>query len=99
MTARPKDPPPRLPKHEPLPMASKKFLAFLIGEMTWKLVLVVALFVFKEEFSTVGAWAWWFMIAIVVTAGFVEIGYIGGQAWLDKYVRVAEIARNYKNEE
>jgi hypothetical protein len=38
------------------------------------------------------------MISVVVTAGFTEVGYIGGQAWLDKYVRVAEIARNAKNE-
>lgn len=82
----------------PLPTESKKFLAFLIGELTWKVVLVVALIVFHEEFETVGAWAWWFMMSIVVTAGFVEIGYIGGQAWLDRYVRVAEVARNTKQE-
>jgi len=48
---------------------------------------------FAEDFQHVNHWAWWFMMSIVVTAGFVEIGYIGGQAWLDRYVRVAEIAR------
>lgn len=82
-----------------LPLESKKFLAFLIGEASWKVVLVVALVVFHEDFKEVGAWAWWFMMSVVVTAGFLEVGYIGGQAWLDKYVRVAEIARNNKNSE
>lgn len=86
-------------KNRSLPLESKKFLAFLIGEVTWKAVLVVALIVFHDDFKDVGAWAWWFMISIVVTAGFAEIGYIGGQAWLDKYVRVAEIARNTKKTE
>ena len=76
-----------------LPLESKKFLAYVIGEITWKVVILVALLVFHEEFSTVGAMAWWFMIAVVATAGFVEIGYIGGQAWLDRYVRLAEIAK------
>jgi hypothetical protein len=86
------------PSKRTLPLESKKFLAFLIGELTWKAVLVVALVVFHKDFAGVGAWAWWFMISVVVTAGFTEVGYIGGQAWLDKYVRVAEIARNAKNE-
>ena len=81
-----------------LPLESKKFLAYLISEVTWKLVLLAALVVFHEEFKDVGYMAWWFMISIVVTAGFVEIGYIGGQAWLDRYVRVAEIAKNNKEE-
>lgn len=82
-----------------LPLESKKFLAFLIAEVTWKVVLIVALVVFHEDFKSVSMGAWWFMMTIVVTAGFAEIGYIGGQAWLDRYVRVAEIARNTKNNE
>lgn len=81
-----------------LPLESKKFLAYLISEITWKLVLVAALVVFHKDFKDVGAWAWWFMMTIVITAGFTEIGYIGGQAWLDRYVKVAEIARNSKEE-
>jgi len=77
-----------------LPLESKKFLAYLISEVTWKLVLLIALLVFHQEFKDVGYMAWWFMISIVITAGFVEIGYIGGQAWLDRYVKVAQIAKN-----
>jgi len=85
-------------REKSLPLESKKFLAFLIGELSWKAVLIVALVVFHKDFKDVGAWAWWFMISVVVTAGFAEIGYIGGQAWLDRYVRVAEIARNGKKD-
>lgn len=82
-----------------LPLESKKFLAYLISELTWKVTLIVALVVFRDDFSDVGAWAWWFLMSIVVTAGFVEIGYIGGQAWLDRYVKVAEIARGEKKDD
>lgn len=85
-------------KENQMPLQSKKFVAFIIAEISWKIVLVAALYVFRKELSTVGMGAWWFMLSIVVTAGFVEIGYIGGQAWLDRYVRVAEIARDRKTE-
>ena len=80
-------------KHDELPLSSKKFLAYVISEASWKIVLIIALASFREDFTKVGPWAWWFMISVVVTAGFVEIGYIGGQAWLDRYVKVAQIAR------
>jgi hypothetical protein len=82
-----------------IPLESKKFLAYLISEITWKLVLVIALVVLREDFKDVGVWAWGFLMTIVITAGFTEIGYIGGQAWLDRYVKVAEIARNSNTEE
>lgn len=88
-----------LVKPHSMPLESKKFIAFLVGELTWKVVLIVALLVLHEEFKNMGAWVWWFLISIVVTAGFAEVGYIGGQAWLDRYVRVAEIARSTKNPE
>lgn len=84
---------------KPLPLQSRKFLAYLVAEISWKIVLAVALFVFHKDFETVGQMAWWFMISIVVTAGFTEIGYIGGQAWLDRYVKVAELAKTKDSEE
>lgn len=77
-------------------LESKKFLAFLIAEFTWKALLVVALFVFRDQLQAATLWGWWFMIATVIVAGFVEVGFIGGQAWLDKYVRVAQITANPK---
>jgi len=76
---------------EKSPLASKKFIAYLLAELSWKIILAVALYTFKEQLSDASAWGWWFMITTVLIAGFVEIGFIGGQAWLDKYVRVASI--------
>lgn len=76
---------------EKTPLSSKKFIAYLVAEITWKLVLTAALFTFKEQLSDASVWGWWFMITTVVVAGFVEVGFIGGQAWLDKYVRVAQL--------
>ena len=77
---------------EKSPAESKKFVAWFISEMTWKVILIIALFQWKSDLTQVGAGAWWLMLSIVVTAGFIGIGFILGQAALDKYVRVAEIA-------
>lgn len=71
---------------EKAPLSSKKFLAYLLAEMTWKVIL----------FAMVMKWAdgveMALMLAVVLVAGFVEVCMIGGQAALDKYVRVAQIA-------
>jgi hypothetical protein len=79
-------------------LKSKKFLAYLLAEFTWKAVLIIFLEASEGQFDSVGRWAWFFMMSVVVTAGFVEVGYIGGQAWLDRYVRVAEIMRGQPKE-
>lgn len=73
-------------------LESKKFAAWFISEMTWKVILVIALIQWKNDLTQVSTGAWWLLLSIVVTAGFIGIGFILGQAALDKYVRVAEIA-------
>lgn len=73
-------------------LESKKFIAWFVSEMTWKAILIVALVVWREDLLRASAGAWWFLMSIVVTAGFIGVGFILGQAALDKYVRVAEIA-------
>lgn len=80
------------PAYEKSHLQSKKFTAWLITESTWKILLVVALIDWKDNLTSMGSGAWWLLLAIVVTAGFIEIGFILGQASLDRYVRVAEIA-------
>ena len=73
-----------------LPLQSKKFIAFLISEATWKVIILVCVWKLiqqSQEAITLHS----IMMAAVIIAGFIEAGYIGGQAWLDKYVRVAEI--------
>jgi hypothetical protein len=76
------------------PLHSKKFVAYLIASILWKAILIVALFVFSEQLKEATMAGWWFMVSTVIVAGFVDVGYIGGQAWLDRYVRVAHITMN-----
>ena len=83
---------------EKSPLRSKKFVAFLVAELAWKLVLVVGLVTLRSELSEAG-WGWGFLLAVVVVSGFVEIGYLGGQAWLDRYVRVAALASGIEQRE
>jgi len=82
--------------HEKTPLASKKFIAYLIASILWKGILMTALFVFKDQLQSATVAGWWFMVSTVIIAGFVDVGYIGGQAWLDRYVRVAQITMNGK---
>jgi hypothetical protein len=73
------------------PLRSKKFIAYLLAELTWKIIILVTLFLGLNEGVSGDAGRWWFVFTVVTVAGFIEVGYIGGQAWLDKYVRVAKI--------
>ena len=82
---------------EKSPLQSKKFLAYLLAEASWKIILVITLWSAKdvllarEDIAGGGAGLWTFMLAVVLIAGFIEAGFILGQAALDKYVRVASI--------
>jgi len=73
------------------PLESKKFIAYLVAEVTWKIALLVVL-VSGMKNGTIDLIVGGIATAIVIVAGFIEAVYVGGQAALDKYVRVAEIA-------
>jgi type IV secretory pathway TrbL component len=66
---------------------SKKFWAFLISEITWKVLVVLVLFFISNAVAQMVI-----AFALIIIAGFVEAGYILGQASLDKYLKVAKIA-------
>lgn len=70
---------------------SRKFVAFLIAESTWK-VLAAFTLVWGWNSARLSDEVFWIMMAIIVVAGFVESGYILGQAALDKYIHLADIA-------
>lgn len=70
---------------------SKKFVAFLISEMSWKLLLgMLLVFSFLSGELTTG----YLILAslIVAVAGFMEVAYINGQAALDRYLGLAKLA-------
>jgi hypothetical protein len=73
--------------HEKSHLESKKFVAFLVVELG--LFALMGLTIFRQELNTLGGQASFMVLA--VTAGFVAVGFILGQASLDRYVRVAQI--------
>jgi Mg2+/citrate symporter len=67
-----------------LPLKSKKFLAYLIADFGWK--ILIGYTNWKEESkSEIGYTTFLILLSMIVTAGFIQIGYILGQAMLDKY--------------
>jgi len=81
-------------KSDPLPhyelksaLQSKKFIAYLIADIGWKIILALIIYLQRD-----GLQSFTLMLSIVVVAGFVQVGFILGQASLDRFVRVAEIA-------
>ena len=75
-------------KHEKLPLSSKKFLAYLLADVGWKIILGILIYKNCEGKQLV------LLLTIVIVSGFVQTGYILGQAALDRYVRIAEITTN-----
>ena len=68
------------------PIKSKKFIAYMISEFGWKAILFYLLYHLQgklDHYSLV------ILMTIVITSGFIQIGYILGQAALDKYVNAA----------
>jgi hypothetical protein len=75
---------------ERAPLQSKKFIAYLIAEILWKVILLWVLVdgLSEDRLDMIsGAVA----VTIILVAGFLEAGFILGQASLDKFVRVAQI--------
>jgi hypothetical protein len=73
--------------HEKGALQSKKFIAFLLCELGF--FVLMALMLLKQEMELVGENMAFMTLA--VTSGFLAVGYILGQAYIDKYIRVAQI--------
>ena len=82
-----------------LPLKSKKFLAYLIADFGWK--ILIGYVVWQEESKKeIGYTTFLILLAMIITAGFIQIGYILGQAMLDKYAAsIVEIFDNDENDE
>ena len=68
------------------PMKSKKFIAYMTSELGWKLVLFYLLYHLQ---GNINHYSLIMLMTVVITSGFIQIGYILGQAALDKYVNAA----------
>lgn len=67
---------------EKTPLQSKKFIAYLISNLGSKSLMFWM--VSRQESDFV-------LTAVITAAAFIDIGYILGQAALDKYVRVTSM--------
>ena len=65
-------------------MQSKKFIAFLFAEV--RSICTIALLALYGD--NMGAAAVSAVVTVSVVVGFIEAGYIGGQAWLDRYIKL-----------
>lgn len=68
------------------PMTSKKFIAYLIAELTWKAIIVMLIMSRDKLGDNL------IMLTIVLIAGFLEVAYILGQAYVDSYMKIADKA-------
>jgi hypothetical protein len=68
------------------PMQSKKFVAFLLSTVGWNALMLSIIWKFEEKIDHI---ALTLLVTMVITNGFIQIGYILGQAALDKYKQVA----------
>ena len=77
------------------PMKSKKFIAYMTSELGWKFIIFYLLYHLQgklDHYSLV------MLMTVVITSGFIQIGYILGQAALDKYVSAAVDILDGENE-
>lgn len=77
------------PDKEKPALKSKKFVAYLLTTVGF--FVIMGLMLWEQEVKTL-AENTAFMV-VVVTQGFLSTGFILGQAALDKYIRVAKIAK------
>ena len=77
-----------------LPLKSKKFIAYLIADVGWKACILFMLYSHADKFAGSSATV---MLTMVLVSGFVQVGYILGQAALDKYVSMANDADKKDN--
>ena len=73
------------------PMSSKKFLAYLVSEITSKMLLAGGLWVLKSHIDDAAVGLWWWMITLTICVTFLEVGAILGIAYVDRFVRVAQL--------
>ena len=67
------------------PLKSKKFIAYSFAEISWKLIIVFFMIKVADKLDH---YSFGIMMTLIIVSGFVQVGYILGQAALDKYLHV-----------
>jgi len=68
------------------PLKSKKFIAYIIADLGWKAIILYMLMHLQSKLDPEELT---FLLTVVITSGIIQIGYILGQAALDKYINAA----------
>lgn len=71
-----------LEKLEKSPLQSKKFIGYLLSNMGSKILLFWMISQKTQEVV---------LMTMIIASAFLDVGYVLGQAALDKYVRVASM--------
>ena len=79
---------------EKLPLKSKKFLAYLIADFGWKILTFY--FIWKHS-TKISTYEFGIIISLIIVSGFIQVGYILGQAALDKYTQISNNMLNNDN--
>ena len=82
--------------NKPSSLRSKKFFAFLISDLGWKALTFYVIYQYRTE---INHFSIMLLLTMIVTSGFLQIGYILGQAALDKYVYLADRAIDRDDEQ
>ena len=73
------------------PLQSKKFIAYLIADIGWKIALFYMLYHLESKLDH---YTFMLMSTLIIVSGFIQVGYILGQAALDKYLKATETLTN-----
>jgi hypothetical protein len=79
------------PPRDKTPMQSKKFVAFLVAEVTWKMIIAIVMVMGMKD-GDIDTMLGSVVLTCIALSGFIEALYIGGQAALDRYIEMAHIA-------
>lgn len=79
---------------------SKKFIATMVSEITYKVIILIILYiVMLYQGGTLSA-AWLtLLVTVIITAGTIQIGFLGGQAWIDRYAKVLSAGKGLKHDQ
>lgn len=70
-----------------LPLQSKKFVAYLISDIGWKLTIASMLLRMGDKYDQ---YSFTLLLTLIIVNGFIQVGYILGEIALDRYSRLAE---------
>lgn len=70
-----------MPATRESPLQSKKFIAYLLADLGWKVLLWKMMLADTSEVT---------LLTTILVSGFIQVGYVLGQAGLDGFTHLAD---------